>query len=106
MKRFLKRLQRRRPKPLTTRRKVLYAVLAALPILCIFTFGNRGLLNRLRLENRADELRAQVYAERRVTDSVRAEIARITTDTAAIERLAREHYGMARPGETIYRIEE
>lgn len=104
MKKFLKR--RKRTRPMTTRRKVLYAALVALPILGIFTFGNRGLLKRMALESEATAVHEQLYRERYVGDSLRAEILRLRKDTAAIERLARERYGMARAGETIYKVEE
>lgn len=91
---------------MTLRRKTLYAAAVAVPIVAIFTFGNRGLLKRLSLEHQASGLHAQLYHERAVSDSLRREIGRLRADTAAIERLARERYGMARPGETIYRVDE
>ncbi len=104
MKRKIRR--RFRPKPLTTRRKILLACAVAIPVLAIFTFGNRGILKRAELELRADELNRQLYQERHVGDSLRAAVERMQRDTAAIERIARERYGMARPGETIYRTGE
>jgi cell division protein FtsB len=103
MKRFRRRFK---PKPLTTRRKVTLAILAAIPVLAIFAFGNRGLISRMRLEMKHDAAVEQLYAERRTGDSLRAEIARFRRDPATLERLARERFGMARPGETIYRVDE
>ncbi len=103
MKRFRRRF---RPRPLTTRRKLTYAALAAIPLLAIFTFGNRGLLNRASLERELTELHEGLYRDRATGDSLRVEIGRLQRDTAAVERLARERYGMVRPGETIYRVEE
>ena len=78
----------------------------ALPVALIFTFSSRGLMRRLQLEMEADELRQEVYHQRAVGDSLRLEIRTMQEDTAAIERLARERYGMARKGETIYRVQE
>jgi cell division protein FtsB len=57
----------------------------------------------------------QVRAEREVEsarlDSARIEVARLVaradsleTDSATIERLARERYGLIRPGERLYRF--
>lgn len=103
MKRFRRRF---RPRPLTLGRKSLYAALAALPLLAIFTFGNRGLLKRMELEHQVSVLRAGLYHDRAAGDSLRTEINRFTQDTLAIERLARERYGMVRPGETIYKVDE
>jgi len=103
MRRFRRKF---RPKPLTARRKVALILALALPVLAIFTFGSRGLLRRIQLEMQVSDLRRQVYAERSTADSLRREIHRYTIDTSSIERLARERYGMARQGETIYKVEE
>lgn len=103
MKRFRRRLK---PKPLTTRRKVTLAVLAAVPVLAIFAFGNRGLISRMRLEMKHDAALEQLYRERAVGDSLRAEITRHRRDPGTLERIARERFGMAKPGETIYRVDE
>lgn len=103
----MKRIRRRfRPRPITLRRKSLYAALVAIPLLAIFTFGNRGLLKRIELERQASDLHEALYRDRAVGDSLRAEIEKIRRDTMAIERLARERYGMVRPGETIYKVDE
>lgn len=102
-----KRIRRRfRPKPMTTRRKVSLAVVVGIPVLAIFLLGNRGILKRIELESRAGSLRSQLYRERAVGDSLRAAVQNLQKDTTSIERLARERYGMARPGETIYRVTE
>jgi cell division protein FtsB len=103
MKRFRRRF---RPRPLTTRRKVTLALVAAIPVLAIFAFGNRGLISRMSLEMKHDDALEQLYRERSVGDSLRAEITRFRRDPATLERLARERYGLARPGETIYRVDE
>ncbi len=100
------RRRRFRPKPLTSRRKLTFAMVAAVPVLAIFTFGNRGILKRVELEMHHDEVYQEVFHQRAVGDSLRGEIDRLRTDTASIERLARERYGMVRPGERIYRVEE
>lgn len=85
---------------------MLYAAVVAVPLLAILTFSNRGILKRVQLESEASGLREQVYRDRAIGDSLRAEIRSVTQDTSVIERIARERYGMIRPGETIYRIDE
>ena len=102
----MKLFRRRRPRPLTTRRKVTLAALAAVPVLAVFTFGNRGILKRVELEMEADKVYDQLVSERAVGDSLRAAIRLINNDSTVVERLARERYGMVRPGETIYRVVE
>ena len=103
MKKFRRRF---RPRPLTTRRKVTLAIIAAIPVLAIFAFGNRGLISRVRLEMKHDDAVEQLYDERSAGDSLRTEITRHRRDPQTLERLARERFGMAKPGETIYRVDE
>lgn len=98
--------RRFRPKPLTTRRKLVLSAIVALPVLTIFMFGNRGLVKRITLENRYDNAMEELYEERNAGDSLRSEIRRLQTDSIAVEKLARERFGMARPGERVYKVVE
>ncbi|KXK57891.1 MAG: septum formation initiator family protein [Chlorobi bacterium] len=100
------RRRRFRPKPLTMRRRTLLVLAVALPVLAIAMFGSRGIFRRLQLESQAADTRQQLYLERAKSDSLRHEISRYANDTATIERLARERYGMVRSGEIIYRVPE
>lgn len=56
---------------------------------------------RAQLTEASEEL-AQLRHE---NDSLRAWADSLRTDSATLERLAREQFGMIRPGETLYRIE-
>lgn len=59
-------------------------------------------VRRARAEREAQALRlAEVE---RVNDSLRAWGDSLETDSATIERVARERYGMIREGEVLYRI--
>ena len=98
--------RRFRPKPLTTRRKLLLSGLVALPVLAVFTFGNRGLIKRFSLESRYNDARRELYQDRRMSDSLQQEISHLKNDTLAVEKLARERFGMARPGERVYKVVE
>lgn len=69
-------------------------------------FGNRGLIKRISLENRYDNALEELYEQRNVGDSLRREIVRLKTDSIAVEKLARERFGMARPGERVYKVVE
>lgn len=98
--------KRFRPTPLTTRKKWLLAAVVGLPILGVFAFSNRGLISRLSLEARHDRAEQELLVEERLRDSLRQEIERLHGDTAAIEKVARERYGMVRPGERIFTVDE
>lgn len=98
--------KRFRPEPLTTRRKWLLVAIVGLPILAVFTFSNSGLIKRLSLEARYDRAAQELLVEENLRDSLRQEIERLRGDTAAIEKVARERYGMVRPGERIFTVDE
>lgn len=59
------------------------------------------------------QVRAELETEQVRLDEVRAEVARLEArvdslenDSATIERIAREKWGMIRPGEKLYRFED
>ncbi len=63
-------------------------------------FELRSLSKRVALEQvRLDSLRVEV-------DSLEARADSLADDSATIERIARERYGMIRPGERLYRFVE
>ncbi len=101
-----RRTKKFRPKPLTMKRRMMLISAVAVPVLIIFTFGNRGLFKRIQLENEHGNLIEQLYEERATGDSLRLAIEEMKTDSVAIERLARERFGMVRPGETLYKVVE
>lgn len=53
---------------------------------------------RLRLEREVFELRAR-------GDALRADLHSLTNDPVAIERILRERFGLAKPGETVVHFE-
>lgn len=59
-------------------------------------------VNRIQ-EQRREEV-ADVKAVRADIDSMRKRVDRLKNDPRAIERIARERYGMIRDGERIYRF--
>ena len=91
---------------MSQRRWLLIATAVAVPSLYTILFSGHGLLKRLELESDADAMRAEVVQMRSTGDSLRREITRLATDPAAVEQVARERYGMARSGETVYLVEE
>jgi len=82
---------------------VLVAVLAAFAVL---TFMNQGFLDMYRAYKQDRELTRKIEAARAEADSLRAEIERLKSDTAHIEKIAREKLGMARKGEKIIKFVE
>jgi len=86
---------------------VLIAASAALiAALIVLTFGNQGFLDMYRLRGQDAARDREIAAARAEIDSLKAEIERLQNDTAYIEKIAREKYGMARKGEKIYKFVE
>ncbi len=69
-------------------------------------FGDRGILNLLGKRRRVEALRGELEGLRAENARLSSEIAALRTSPRAIERLAREQLGLARPDETVFLIRE
>jgi cell division protein FtsB len=90
----------------TARRRLVWGVaLAALLLVVLFVIGgNYGLLNILRLREERRVLQTQIRELEGARDSLKLLITKLKYDKKEIERVARETYGMARPGEQIIKF--
>lgn len=88
------------------RRRLIIAILVLVPLLGFVLFSKRGVIARLGLEMEKQSMQTEIEQARFQQDSLRTVIRRLQSDTALIEKLAREKYGMIRPGETVYRVEQ
>lgn len=108
MARTAKKNQEERPAERRRRRVVRVALVVVLGVALYYAlFGGEYSVFELR------QLSKRVVAEQARLDSLRAEVdsleARadsLANDSATIERIARERYGMIRPGERLYRFIE
>ena len=82
---------------------ILLAGAALLGAIGVFLFGRQGLIYPYR---QPKQKQLEIEENRRIIDSLREEIQRLTNDTAYIERIAREKLGMARPDEKVYKFVE
>jgi len=69
-------------------------------------FGDRGILNLLGKRRQVEALRGELEGLRAENARLSSEIAALRTSPRAIERLAREQLGLARPDETVFLIHE
>jgi cell division protein FtsB len=86
-----------------------WIVLVGVPFLLFATFSNKGILQRMRLEEekklwqqkvqeaQAEQQRLQEHAKALENDK---------TPGGAIEKVARERYGMVRKGDTVYKLKK
>lgn len=73
-------------------------------ILLVLTFSNQGFYDYYLHKNKLKELEARIDSLRRVNDSLFIEIELLKKDSNKIEQIAREKYGLIKPGEKIYKI--
>jgi cell division protein FtsB len=83
--------------------KILW-VAAFLFFLSLVLFSNYGIIKRFALEGRKNELYKDLRANKKIIDSLNQRIDVLESDSTEMERLAREEYGMIKPGEKVFII--
>ncbi len=83
----------------------LVGVLIVLAASWVAFFDSHSLVKRLRFNREYTRLAQENRRMRQEIEALR-ETLRTPPSDATIERIAREQYGMRRPGETVYRVEE
>ena len=68
--------------------------------------SDEGLIGLYRSYRERRKTEAQIRRMNHLIDSLEARIERLHSDTAYIERIAREKLGMARPDERVYKFVE
>lgn len=77
---------------------------AGLLVLGFMTFNQKGLITRIKLEQKHAAIEEAIKKAEEENERLREQIRKIQTDKAEVERIAREKYGMAKKGETIYKV--
>lgn len=90
--------------PLRWKKSALISMLVLFFVLWFGFFDTYSLLARYQLEREKKDLINRT--EQLVTDTqnLRKKIEALRNDPTLLEKIAREEYGMRRPGETVYRI--
>jgi cell division protein FtsB len=85
---------------------VLGTVIVLLALVVGSIFGDRGLINLFQKREQVLTLRREIAALKADNAHLVREIAALKQSPRAIERLAREELGLARPDETVFLIRE
>lgn len=85
---------------------VLGTVIALVALAVGSVFGDRGLLNLVEKRRQVEALRLEIETLRAENAQLVGEIGALRQNPRAIERLAREELGLARPDETVFLIRE
>jgi cell division protein FtsB len=80
----------------------LASVIALIALVVGALFGDRGILQLATQRERARALAGQLEDLREENRVLGAEIEALKSDPGAIERLAREQLGLAKPGEMVF----
>ena len=92
-------------KAFKNKRRTLLVILV-FTLFVYLTFDNKGVLARVRLESQKKELERKIIEAEAETLKLQAQIKALEGDKKTIEKIAREKYGMAREGETVYRVKK
>jgi cell division protein FtsB len=75
-----------------------------LPFLFYILFGSHGIVQRIQLESRIGDLHRKIEDAQLENERLKSMAKSLDSDLKAIEKVAREKYGMMREGETVYRV--
>jgi cell division protein FtsB len=78
--------------------------LALLVLLVHDIFGSHGIVAMRSTQKEIDQIRAQIGKINAENKSLTGQVISLKTDPKAIEHIAREEMGLARPGEMIFKI--
>jgi cell division protein FtsB len=73
-------------------------------LMIIFIFGDHGLLQLYKLKRERSKIQNHISELRKDREGLIKEKARLENDLKYIEKLAREKYRMAKPGEKVFKV--
>lgn len=89
---------------ITGNKKLALIILAGLIILGFVVFGNRGIVQRFRLQGEKSQLEESIRSAEKQTKDLQKESKALEKDGKAIEKVAREKHKMEREGDRTYRV--
>ncbi len=79
-------------------------LLIAVILIFIFIFGDHGLFQLYTLKKEKKEIQIKIESFREERELLIEEKNRLENDLKYIEKLAREKYKMAKPGEKVFKV--
>jgi len=90
--------------PLRWKKSFLITVLSGSSLIWFVFFDTFSLLTRYRLSQQQTDLTTKTKVLQKKTQQLEQKIKKLRTEPALIEKIAREQYGMQKPGEVVYKI--
>ena len=85
-------------------RRLMLALVVGIPLAGFVVFGNHGVLQRIRLQQKKTDLETKIREGEAERKALEQESKKLDSDKAEIEKVAREKHHMAREGEQVYRV--
>ena len=105
LKKFWKKLELRSMFAKLWANKKLSALLAVALILLMYVlFNNSGVIQRMRLEKEKKEMQQKIQQAEQEQRQLQEQSKALEGDKKAVEKVAREKYGMVREGEKVYKV--
>lgn len=92
--------------PLYWKKSFLISLLAGFAILWFLFFDTYSLSTRFQLESQKKELIERTKDLDLKTGELESKIEDLENNPDLLEKIAREEYGMRKPGETVYRVKK
>lgn len=90
--------------PLRWKKSVLVMLLTAFVIVWFAFIDSYSLKTRWDLSSQKKELRERTEELNTQSEELKTKIENLNNDPALLEKIAREEYGMRKPGETVYKV--
>ena len=89
-----------------TQKKLIRGVLflIAITLLIVFIFGDHGVFQLYKLKRERAEIQKHISQLRENREALISEKNRLDNDLEYIEKVAREKYRMAKPGEKVFKV--
>lgn len=84
---------------------IVLGVLIFIFLATIFTLGDKGLLNLIRLQRKTNDLQTEINRLEKDNLRLQVQIKKLRRNPHYIERIAREELGLAFPEERVYTYE-
>ncbi|MEP1152504.1 MAG: septum formation initiator family protein [Balneola sp.] len=90
--------------PIHWKKSVLVIILSAFVLIWFGFIDSYSLLTRAGLSNQEADLKMKIEQLNASTEVLKNKIDHLNKDAQLLEKIAREEYGMRKPGETVYKI--
>lgn len=92
--------------PLNWRKSFLILIMGGFIIVWFTFIDTYSLLTRYQLNERKEDLKQKTQQLEAETAELKDKIEDLRSDSALLERIAREEYGMRKEGDVVYKIRE